>query len=44
MIEFLLNIWTSMNEVEFFFYAPCCALVCGLIFVICSFFGRGVKL
>lgn len=44
MIEFLLSVWTSMNNLNFFFYAPCCALICGLILVFRSFFGKGVKI
>lgn len=42
MVDFMIEVWTSMNDVEIFVYPVACCFLWALVTLFRSFFGRGV--
>ncbi len=43
MIDVFIDIWSSMPDLELFYYPVACMFLYALIVLVRGFFGRGVK-
>lgn len=42
MIDILIEVWSAMQNYEFFYYVPCMAVLLGFVGIFRGFTGKGV--